>query len=140
MKQGCAVVLVAICAIVIGLVTLGEQISSQADARRTDNMALVDDAQAALAMKLRNVHTRELHLLAKNQVICGQVNHDESEVGFAPFAYSHSLGLSVANVWGKGEPERLNRDYGCKFLPIAYTDEWTKPFWGGPPDGDTYIP
>lgn len=140
MKQGCAVVSLVICAIAIGLAILGEKISSQADAPHTDNMALLDDAQAALAMKLRNASTRELHVLTKNQVICGQVNHDESEVGFAPFAYNHSLGLSVAKVWGKGEPERLNRDYGCKFLPLAYTNEWTKPFWGGQPDGDTYIP
>ena len=140
MKKGCAFLAVAIVAGVIVLANLGAKVSSQIGDNDTDHAEFVSDAKAALSMKLRNPRTRELHLLARHQVLCGQVKHDYSKVGFVPFAYSHAIGLTVAEVWGKGEPEQLNRDYGCEFLPIAHSEEWNRPFWGGQPDGDTYIP
>ncbi len=99
----------------------------------------VDDAKAAIRMKLQAPEISEVHYLASAGVVCGLVNHAKSEVGRAPFAYSHKLGLSVAPVWGRNEPQKLNKLYGCSFLPVAYVDEWTSPFWESE-QGDAYWP
>jgi len=131
LKMGC----VGIAAIFVGLMFIGAQIPHE----RPYSSSPLEDAKAAIRLKLENSEVRELHYFEAAGVVCGQVKHDKSDVGFAPFAYSHKLGLSVAKVWGRNEPEELNKQYGCSFLPIAYSDEWKSPFWGGP-RGDIYEP
>lgn len=131
LQTGC----LGIAAILVGLMFIGSRIPHE----QPPASSPLDDAKAAIRMKLENPEVRELHYLEAEGVVCGQVKHDESRIGFAPFAYSHRLGLSVAKVWGLNEPEELNKQYGCSFLPIAYADEWKSPFWGGQP-GDIYDP
>ena len=137
-KNGCVIVGLVIVGSVYGLGRLGAGVSDAAESPSIQK-SIIDDAHAALDMQTHNPTTKELHYLSNKKVLCGLVKHDDSEVGAAPFAYSHSLGLTVAKVWGKGEPEELNRLYGCSFLPIAYVKEWQKPFWGNSSERDVYI-
>lgn len=114
-------------AFLAGLSYLGQNIQKDSD---TGSPPL-DDMRSAIRMNLKNAEIGELHYLASQNAVCGLVKHDASQVGRAPFAYSHQLGLTVASKWGGGEPEQLNKLYGCSFLPIAYVEEWKLPFWGG---------
>lgn len=127
---------IALIALVVALYSLG---SSMPEPDKATNSSTLSDAKAAINMELNNPELSELHYLVSENVVCGLVNHDNSEIGKGPFAYSHKLGLSVAKVWGRNEPEKINKLYGCSFLPIAYVDEWKSPFWGAK-RGDIYEP
>jgi len=133
-KTGCLVIF----AILSGLILLGSRLENSQPSADT-LPELVSDAKAALRMDLENPEVSELHYFRETGIVCGLVNHRESAIGRAPFAYSHQLGLTVAPVWGKNEPEEINKRYGCNFLPIAYTNDWKSPFWGGDA-GDFYEP
>lgn len=132
------VVLATTAAIFIGIPFIGASIQAPA-VPTAPTPALVNDARAAMRSDLKFAQVKEVHFLSGEGSVCGLVIHAESEIGWVPFAYSHKLGLSVAQVWGRREPENLNKRYGCQFLPLAYTDEWKTPFWGGE-RGDLYMP
>jgi hypothetical protein len=129
-------VLAAGVAIVIGLSQIGADVSTQEP--QPSVSPPLDDARAAIRSKLKLAAIKEVHLISPGGTVCGLINHKGSKVGWAPFAYNHELGLAVAEVWGLKQPENLNKLYGCHFLPLAYTDEWKTPFWGGE-GGDEYI-
>lgn len=137
MKNGCAIVGLILVAAIYSLGKLGEGLSEAADSPSIEQ-SLIEDAHAALNTDTIVPPTKELHYLSERKVLCGLVNYPES-IGWTPFAYSHSLGLKVAKVWGNGEYENLNRLYGCSFLPMAYVKEWKKPFWGSSSEPEHYM-
>lgn len=119
---------------VTGLALIGSNVRVQ---DRHELPSPFGEAKDALRVELVAPEVKELHYFAKTDLVCGLVKHKEAEVGIVPFAYTRKLGLAVAPVWGRDEPEKLNRRYGCDFLPLAYSDRWVSLFWGGAM-GDSY--
>lgn len=136
-KNGFAIGGLVIAASFYGLGQLGAGVSD-GNVGPSIQLSIMEDARAELSTGTSTPPTKELHYLSERKVLCGLVNYPES-IGWTPFAYSHSLGLKVAKVWGNGEYENLNRLYGCSFLPMAYVKEWKKPFWGSSSEPEHYM-